>query len=202
MADTPSIRAFMAQSILQAAHSLPEVQQQRVFGRVPPEVVSLIQVSPKAAWVPLAQSSKLTDAVHEELGSQHFRQLFTEVARDALKYPLLRKFFDAAIRLLGLSPSSLLKWAVHAWEYSFQGCGKLTYRLLREDDKGGEVEMVLEGFPPEFMHSGTFVESLAGTFESFLSQANREGRVVITGRFPKAGHVIYRVTWTQAAEAG
>ena len=198
MADTPSIRAFMAQSILQAARTLPELQQQRVFGRVPPEVVELIQVSPKAAWVPLAQSSKLTDAVHEALGSAKFRQLFTEVARDALKYPLLRKFFDAAIRLLGLSPSSLLKWAVHAWEYSFQGCGKLTYRLLREDDSGGEVEMVLEGFPPEFMHSGTFVESLAGTFESFLSQANREGRVDITGRFPKAGHVVYRVTWKQA----
>jgi hypothetical protein len=195
MADTPFIRAFMAQSILQAARRLNEVQQQRIFGRVSPEVVSLIESSPKAAWVPLAQSSQLTNAVHDELGSQKFRQLFTEVARDALEYPLLRKFFDAAIRLLGLSPSSLLKWAVHAWEYSFQGCGKLTFRLLREDASGGEVEMVLEGFPPEFMHSGTFVESLAGTFESFLSQASREGRVDIPSRFPKAGHVVYRVTW-------
>jgi hypothetical protein len=202
MADTPSIRAFMAQSILQSARGLPEVQQQRIFGRVPQEVVSLIELSPKAAWVPLAQSSRLTDTVHEELGSQRFRQLFTEVARDALKYPLLRKFFDAAIRLLGLSPSSLLKWAVHAWEYSFQGCGKLSYRLIREDDGGGEVEMVLEGFPPDFMRSGTFVESLAGTFESFLSQANREGMVDITGRFPKAGHVVYRVSWKQAPAAG
>jgi hypothetical protein len=202
MSDTPSIRAFMAQSILQAARTLQEAQQQRIFERVSPEVVSLITLSPKAAWVPLAQSSKLTDAVHEELGSQKFRQLFTEVARDALKYPLLRKFFDAAIRLLGLSPSSLLKWSVHAWEYSFQGCGKLVFRLIREDDSGGEVEMVLEGLPPEFMRSGTFVESLAGTFESFLTQASREGRVDIPSRFPKAGHVVYRVSWKQAAGAG
>ncbi len=191
----PSIRAFMAEIILQSARNLPARQGEQVLTRVPTEVVSLIEGTPRTGWIPIAKSNHLVDAMVEVLGAAGFRRVFSEIAVTALHYPLLQRFFAGATRLLGLSPVGLLKWSTHAWDYMFQGVGRLTYQLSREDADGGEVEMLLEGFPPEVLHTRAFLESLAGTFESYLKTTSRKGQVDVDEHGARQGRVVFRVSW-------
>ncbi len=89
----------------------------------------------------------------------------------------------------------MLKWSIHGWEQSFRHCGKLVYQPIREAVDGGQVRVVLEGFPPELLRSGTFVEALAGTFDLYLRQVSKKGRVDILGIERSKGRVEYDVSW-------
>jgi hypothetical protein len=185
----------MSRTILDAARNLPADQQRRVFERTPKELISLIESTPRLGWVPLEENIKLSDALHEVLGTPAFRQFFATLAERMMSYPLLQSFFDGAARLFGLTPQALLKWSAYAWEQSFRDCGRLLYVPLRESVDHGRVEMVLEGFPPWLMSTGTFRESLAGTFDMYLLRVSKKGRVEIREIDMAKGRVVYVVSW-------
>jgi hypothetical protein len=191
----PAIRGFMSRMILDAARSLPAEKQRRVFAAVPPEVVSLIESTPRLGWVPLDENLKLSDALHQVLGDPGFRNFFASVSDRMLAYPLLQSFFDGAIRLFGLTPQAMLKWSTYAWEQAFRDSGKLLYQPLREAVDKGHVQMVLEGFPSEMLRTGTFPESLAGTFDLFLRRVSKKGQVNILSVELSKGRVLYDITW-------
>ncbi|HEX8441575.1 hypothetical protein, partial [Archangium sp.] len=190
----PAIRGFMARMILEAARSLPADKQRRAFAAVPPELLSLIESTPRLGWVSLQENIKLSDALHQTLGDPGFRDFFAGVSDRMLAYPLLRSFFDGAIRLFGLTPQALLKWSTYAWQQAFRDCGKLVYHPRREAADRGHVQMVLEDFPSELLRTGTFPESLAGTFDLFLRQVSKKGRVDILSVAPSKGRVVYDIS--------
>lgn len=185
----------MARAILDSARSLPAEKQRRVFALTPPELVTLIDATPRLGWVPFEQNMKLSDALHKVLGDPGYRNFFAGIADRMLAYPLLQSFFDGAVRLFGLTPQAMLKWSSYAWEQSFRDCGKLSYQPVREAVDGGAARMVLEGFPPELLRSGTFAEALAGTFDLYLRRVSKTGRVDIRDFAPARGHVVYDVSW-------
>jgi hypothetical protein len=195
MSDRPAIRGFMARSILDSARSLPPEKQRRVFDLVPPTLVTLIESTSRMGWIPMEENLKLSDALHKVLGDPGFRDFFGGIADRMMTYPLLQSFFEGAARLFGLTPQALLKWSSYGFEQSFRDCGKLVYQPIREAVDGGRVRMVLEGFPPELLRSGTFVESLAGTFDLYLRQVSKKGRVDIHCVERSKGRVEYDVSW-------
>lgn len=191
----PCIRGFMSRMMLEAARNLPADKQQRVFARAPASVIALIESTPRLGWVPLEQSMQLSDAVHQTLGDPGFRHFFATLSERMLTYPLLQSFFDGAARLFGLTPQALLKWSPYAWEQAFRDCGKLVYVPHRESVSNGRVEMVLEEFPPALLRSGTFPESLAGTFDMYLRRVSKQGRVDIREVLLEKGRVVFDVSW-------
>ncbi|WP_375766831.1 hypothetical protein NR798_34815 [Archangium gephyra] len=191
----PAIRGFMSRMMLDAARDLPAETQQRVFALVPEPVIALIESTPRLGWVPLEQSMKLSDALHQVLGDPGFRHFFTGLAERMMGYPLLQSFFDGAVRLFGLTPPSMLKWTSYAWEQSFRDCGKILYQPRREAVNDGRAEMVLEGFPPALLRSGTFPESLAGTFDMYLRRVSKKGQVDILVTDLQQGRVVYGISW-------
>jgi hypothetical protein len=191
----PAIRGFMSRMILDAARNLPADKQRQVFPLVPEPVIALIESTPRLGWVPLEQNIKLSDAIHQVLGDPGFRHFFAGLAERMMTYPLLQSFFDGAVRLFGLTPQAMLKWTSYAWEQAFRDCGKIVYQPRREVVNDGRAEMVLEGFPPALLRSGTFPESLAGTFDMYLRRVSKQGRVDILGVDLEQGRVVYAVSW-------
>jgi hypothetical protein len=191
----PSIRGFMSRMMLEAARNLPADKQQRVFALAPEPVLALIESTPRLGWVPLEQSMKLSDSIHQTLGDPGFRHFFGTLSERMLTYPLLQSFFDGAARLFGLTPQALLKWSPYAWEQAFRDCGRLVYVPLRESVNNGRVEMVLEDFPPALLRSGTFPESLAGTFDMYLRRVSKKGQVDIREVNLEKGRVVFDVSW-------
>jgi hypothetical protein len=191
----PCIRGFMSRMILDAARNLPADKQRRVFSLTPDKVLALIDSTPRLGWVPLEESMKLSDAIHQALGNPGFRQFFATLSERMLTYPLLQSFFDGAARLFGLTPQSLLKWSPYAWEQAFRDCGRLAYLPIREAANNGRAEMTLEDFPPALLRSGTFAESLAGTFDMYLRRVSKQGRVEIRDVNLEKGRVVYDISW-------
>lgn len=191
----PCIRGFMSRMVLDAARKLPADKQRRIFSLTPESVLALIDSTPRLGWVPLEQSMKLSDAVHQALGDPGFRLFFATLAERMLTYPLLQSFFDGAARLFGLTPQALLKWSPYAWEQAFRDCGRLVYLPQRESVNNGRVEMVLEDFPSALLRSGTFAESLAGTFDMYLRRVSKKGQVEIREVNLDKGRVVYDVSW-------
>ena len=97
----PAIRGFMSRMILDAARSLPAETRHKVLPLVPEQVIALIESTPRLGWVPLEQSMKLSDALHEVMGDPGFRHFFTGLAEHMMAYPLFQSFFDEAVRLFG-----------------------------------------------------------------------------------------------------
>ena len=191
----PAIRGFMSRMILDAARNLPAEKQRRVFSLVPEPLIALIESTPRLGWIPLEQNIRLSDALHQVLGDPGFRHFFAGLSERMMTYPLLQSFFDGAVRLFGLTPQAMLKWTTYAWEQSFRDCGKMVYQPRREATQDGRAEMVLEGFPPALLRSGTFPQALAGTFDMYLRRASKQGRVDILGVDLENGRVVYDVSW-------
>ncbi|MFY0569715.1 hypothetical protein ACN28E_38620 [Archangium lansingense] len=153
--------------------------------------------SPPPGWAGFRskQNLKLSDAIHHVLGNPGFRHFFTGLSGRMMTYPLLQSFFDGAVRLFGLTPQAMLKWTAYAWEQTFRDCGKIIYQPRREAVNDGKAEMVLEGFPPALLHTGTFSESLAGTFDMYLQRVSKNGRVDILSIDLEKGRVVYDISW-------
>lgn len=195
MPPQPVIRGFMSRMILDAARNLPAEKQRRVFSLVPESLIPLIESTPRLGWVPLEQNILLSDAIHQVLGDPGFRHFFAGLADRMMTYPLLQSFFDGAVRLFGLTPQAMLKWTAYAWEQAFRNCGRIVYQPRREATHDGRAEMVLEGFPPALLRSGTFPQSLAGTFDMYLKRVSKKGRVDILSVDLEKSRVVYDVSW-------
>jgi hypothetical protein len=182
--------------ILEGARALPAHQQQRVLSRVPEQTLTLMDATARMGWVPIEESMKLTEALHATLGTGGFRRFLSEQADRIASYPMLQSVFDSAVRLLGLTPQALLKWAAHAWEQVFRGCGQLVYEARQEPTRAaGRVEMRLEDVPPVLLLNGTFAQALAGTLEMFLRRCGAKGRVDLHPPGPNATRFVYDVSW-------
>lgn len=182
--------------ILEGARALPEDKQQRVLSRVPAQTLALIDDTPRMGWVPIEESMKLTEALHSSLGTAGFRQFLSEQADRIASYPMLKSVFESAVRLLGLTPQALLKWATHAWEQVFRDSGRLVYEARQEPTPfAGKVEMRLEDVPPVLLLNGTFAQALAGTLEMFLKRCGVRGRVKLHDPGPNATRFVYDVSW-------
>jgi len=195
MPTQPFIRGFMSRTILDAARNLPAEKQRRIFSLVPKQVISLIESTPRLGWVPFEENMKLSDSMHQVLGSPGFRDVFASISDRMMSYPLLQTFFDGAMRLFGPTPQALLKWTTYSWDHVFKECGKITYQPRKETADGGRAEMVLEGFPSTLMRTGTFVESLAGTFDMYLRRVSKKGQVEIRGVDVDRGYAMYDISW-------
>ncbi|WNG19677.1 hypothetical protein [Cystobacter fuscus] len=195
MPGLPAIRGFVCKTILDAARSLPEDQQRRIFMDIPPATLALLESTPRLGWVPMPESMWLTDALHRTLGNPGFRHFFSLLAEHLVSAPLLQSLFDGAVRLLGLTPQAMLKWSTYAWEQAFRDCGRLIYRPIRDTPSQGRVEMILEDFPPLLHRGGTFAEALAATFEMFLRRVSKKGRVELRPMQPHTNRLVCDVSW-------
>lgn len=195
MTAQPAIRGFMARMILDATRDLPAEKQRKVLSLVPEALLPLIESTPRLGWIPLEQNMRLSDALHQVLGDPGYRHFFAGLADRMMTYPLLQSFFDGAVRLFGMTPQSMLKWTAYAWEQAFRDCGRLVYQPRREAVNDGSAEMVLEGFPPALLQSGTFVEALLGTFDMYLRRVSKQGQVDILQLDLKRGRVVYAISW-------
>ncbi len=195
MPATPAIRGFMCKQFLEAARGLPEDSRRKVFALVPESVLALIESSPRLGWVPAEEGMKLADALHQVMGPAAFRVFFSGLADRLMAYPLLESFFAGAVRLFGLTPQALLKWFPHSWEQVFRGCGRLEYHPLQETATRGRAELRFEDFPPALLRTGTFPDSLLGTFDMVLRYTSRQGGVALRELDRLRGRMRYEVAW-------
>jgi hypothetical protein len=130
----------------------------------------------RLGWVPVPLYLGLLEQVRHALGDERFRVLYREAVLATVKKPALRGLIETGIRLLGATPTGLLKWTPRLWNALFQGLGEIEF--LPEP----VPHVRWHGIPAGFTASGTSVIAFAGAFDALFALTRHSGRVDIAER--------------------
>lgn len=189
---SPETRASYAHSIMDAVAKLPPVQAEAIKVRTGPSWLRIEQ-APKVAWLDEATYNALTEAVRAELGDPETLALFRAVGRRVVSSPSLQAMYEAAMRLFGMSPHSVLKIVPRARQSVVRNSGTLVYE--RVDTRCARLR--LTDFPSSTFRLGTTVIILTGTLLGCLDTlgVSEQGRVVARDVDLLAGAANFEVSW-------
>jgi hypothetical protein len=86
--------------------------------------------------------------------------------------PMLKALWDAGVRLFGLSPAGLLRWADQFWGQVYRGCGTLTF-------DSAQSCLSLDGVPAVLIRSTPWLEGLAGACDGVLQLCRVQGHTEV-----------------------
>jgi len=191
---TPSVRGSVARGGLeQSLLAMGPSAGERFRRKLPLDTLSAVEGASAFGWVPLRHHMVVLQAVRSELGDVAFRQLARDGSSKMLDESAFRTLIEAAFRMIGVSPRSLLRMASKGWDVAFRLCGTLIHREQGAD--GSDV--VLLSFPGSGREAETFALGLAGTFDALVKMAGRSGSVQYDAHDPT--RIEFAVRWTEAS---
>jgi len=188
----PETRARFAHSIIAEILSLPQEKGAAIRQRCGPAWQQIVQ-APPVSWLDEATYNALTQAIRSQLGDGGMIKLYRGMGRRFLDNPNVQSFAESAIRLLGMSPHTLLKASPRGRDSLVRGCGTLQYEYVSHNS----AKLHLRNFPASTFRSGTTVVLLSGTFLGLLDAAgvSRTARLETTGVDLESGHATFVLHW-------
>ena len=153
-------------------------------------------------WIPLERHMALIEAARRVLPGDSpaaFRAFHRDAILLSLNQPFFKTIIDGFVRAFGLSPRSIMKAAPAGYGYAFRGCGELKFEASPDEH---QAKLFLDGFPPEYIESGTFCEGMLASLESFLVLCHAKGEATLAAVDPSRGRAELVLTWTPATSSG
>ncbi len=188
---TPQVRALTSQVALGYVDQLPAAQRDAILGAAGD--VEEARQAFQFNWIPFAIQIRILDAMRAHLSPSEWTASQRALMHAYLDKPVLRGLFDTAVRMLGLSVGTLVRWAPRGFDALFKDAGHLRF----EARGPGELALVLERFPVELARSGSFVESLQAALETIFTLTRSTGRVEVSEVDPARGHARYTLRWQE-----
>ena len=188
----PETKATFAQTIQAAVLALSPAAAQAIVQRTGP-AWSRIAQSPSVSWLDEATYNALTEAIRTQLGAAGMQALFRQVGSRLAKNPGLQTLLESALRMLGVSPHSLLKIAPRGRDSVVRDAGQLQYRYI----DARRALLVLRGFPVSTYRTGTTAILLSGTWLGLVDMARHgaSARVALEAVDLDAGNTPFVITW-------
>ncbi len=188
----PQTRARFAQSIIEEVKALPPKQWHAIRDKTGRAWEQILQ-APSVAWLDEATYNALTETIRAQLGDTESQQLYRRLGRRVLDNPNFQSFIEATIRLLGMSPHTILKVAPRARESVVLDSGSLRYE--RVDTRCARLH--LRDFPATTYATGTTVILLSGTWLGLLDVAGAGSTAKVSNEQVDlyAGHTTFVLTW-------
>ena len=98
----------------------------RFFAALPEETRVTIEAASKADWLPVGMHVALADLVGEAFGPVRAHNYYRRAFAASLRGPVLGPLLRTGLRVLGVTPSSMVRWAGHGWTSSFRHCGAMS----------------------------------------------------------------------------
>ncbi len=187
----PLIRARQLLSILEHVDKLPAQARQAVREAIAPAILTQVEASTGADWVPFTWDVELTHAIARALGPDGMHRFFQEQQLAAWRGPLLKSLVDSATALFGLDPGSWARWIPRGWAVVFRNCG----RWEVERTGPGAVDLAFVAPPARALEDEVWLRSVASSFSSFLVLAKAEGEFALDHVDRARGAVYYRLRW-------
>ncbi len=152
-----------------------------------------IASTPKVAWLNESTYNTLSDAVRAQLGDDGTIELYRKVGRRLLSNPHFQTFVETALKVLGVSPHSVLKIIPRGRDSVVKHSGTLVYEKI----DAHSARLRLSGFPVSTFSKGTTVLLLGGAFLGVLDAANAgDGAKVVTSDVDLGnGCAIFTLSW-------
>ncbi|WP_394829595.1 hypothetical protein [Pendulispora albinea] len=177
----PGMRAGHLRECLALIDELTPTVARAVRERCPEQHLDAIAEAPRLAWVPLDYGLELANAYHHVLGERAtFNWGRTLMVRTTSR-PWLRTTRDTAVRLFGLTPKGLYRFATQFYDAVYCHCGEAQC-LVRDD---GAVTIVLHGMPKPMLAAQAHLISVAGVIAGAFDFCRVRGDVsmhpILTG---------------------
>jgi hypothetical protein len=184
----PEMRAAYMQENVHALAVLGADLEATVRREANAQIEQIIAAA-RLAYLPVELDLAVLESIHKHGGDDKVLLHARRALLAAIDSPLLRPIKDSAIRLLGLAPESIFKWAPQAWSVTFRGCGAITWERVRP----GHGRILMVDMPAVLSSSRAWMLTAQGAFEAGLQVARaNDAQVTLT----PVGHVVrYDLTW-------
>jgi hypothetical protein len=192
----PLVRARHLQGWLLHVDREEDPWRARFFAALPDDTRRTIESSTRLQWLPAALHVKLADLVNEAFGPVRAHDYYRRAFALSLRGPVLGPLLRTGVRVLGLKPSSLLRWASHGWTASFRNCGQLTGEVVGP----GHGRLVYSDLPDVCTASDAWLDSAQGSTYGALDTMGVSGVVRLDKSERARGRMVVDFEWTEAKE--
>jgi hypothetical protein len=192
----PLVRARHLQEWLVHVASEEEPYRTRFFDALPAETRRIIESAGRVEWLPAALHVRLAELVSEAFGPVHAHAYFRRGFALSLRGPVLGSLLRTAVRVVGLTPASLLRWAPHGWKASFRNCGELTGEVLEP----GHGHLMYSGLPDLCIASDPWLDSAQGSAYGALDAMGASGVVRIDKSDRAKGRMVLDIEWSDRSD--
>lgn len=161
----------------------------RIRDAMPTDVLEWIDAATRVNWFPVQTDIALTEAVARCAGAEGLARWSADTMRRSFEGPMLKPIVDGAIRIFGLSPAGMLKFAPTAWAHIYRNCGALEYKVLRP----GAVELHNTGAAAQVVHSEAYLTGVTASIGAVLDVCRAKGEG--TYRREAEDHLVFRFDW-------
>lgn len=187
------MRARHLQDWLALVSREPDPYRGRFFAGIEGRTRAVIEGAGRWDWLPVGLHVELADRLADAFGParahDYYRRAFRASVRGAVLGPLL----ETGIKLMGLSPASLLKWAGHGWNSSFRDCGSVKGVVLGP----GHGLIVYDALPAVCTASAAWIDSAQGTaYGAYDLTGVTEGVVRMNKRRLEERHFELELEWS------
>lgn len=187
--DGPALRVSYNRIALQLADRMPKGAAIR--SELSDETVHAIEDGFRFAWLPMDHHMALIEAGRRHLGDReayewHRRTTLESFSASAFQIPI-----EAIRRLFGLTPVALASQSARHWPHYARELG--TLRLSQHGDD--YATLALDGFPAQYLASGTYAIGMAGGLAAYFDLCKVQGKVVPRVLDEAKGRVDFDFRW-------
>ncbi len=198
MTAEPLVLARFCQEWLELVALEDEPFRSRFFERIPAEIRAQIDKALRVAWLPLSVHVKLADVMLESFGSARAHDYYRRSFVRAVNGPFFGPLFVTGIRLLGVSPATVVRWASRGYEAGFKNAGRIVGRSLGP----GRAQLEFFDLPVVCTASEAWVTSMLGTTYGIYDVLGMEGVIRLETRGLHEGGVKLDFEWSEVKGGG
>lgn len=187
MSTESAYKASVTQASLEVLkRDFPDVAAQ-VQAAIPADLEAITRAS-RVDWIPAERHVAFHCATRIAFRDDVRYELFCRRATGRIaETPLVRPLLDAAVKILGATVESGLKWLPNVWASAARNMGRMVY------EPGDDVvfgRLRLEGVPTFAMRMGTLPISIKGGYAAIYDVFRAQGTVELTRADEKNGLVV------------
>jgi len=168
-----------------------EPYRSRFFERITPEMRAQIDEASRVAWLPIALHVRLADIQLESFGAARAHDYYRRAFVSAIKGPIFAPLLLTAVRLLGLSPATFVRWASRGHEAAYRNMGTLKGEVLGPN----RARLTFFELPSVCTESDAWVMSAQGSSYGVYDLLETEGVVRIDTHGRAQGTMRLELEW-------
>lgn len=187
----PMVRARTLQEWLTFVAREDDPYRARFFAALPKDVRAAIESASRVSYLSARFHVLFADILLDAFGAQRAHQYYRRAFAQSLKGPLFASLFFTGMRILGMNPGSVLRWADRGWQMAFRHCGRLHGELL-----GPNVgRLTYLDLPSICTKSDAWLDSAQGSAYGVFDLCEVDGIVRIDKRARSSGRMQLDLEW-------
>jgi len=195
--EVPRMRAGQLHEALALVDELPPLVARAVRERYDPHFLKEIAQSTRLTWIPIDYGIQLAVAYQDVLGEKDTFQWGRATMLRVTSKAWVRPLRDTAIRIFGLTPKGLYRFAPRFWDAVYSQSGELVCVARSE----GAVTIVLNNIPKAMLSAPGHLTAMSGAFAAALEICEVRGDVWMRPLTAGDNRCTFDVIWSERKAA-